>query len=259
MPYSGGWSDPHGGGRGVTLEAESMWARSNMESPRAGTSSSARRRSTNGSGVAWTSSARVLPDHDPYRAWSIFEVQTSDGAIPRSICWFTHGSRVWLVECKGVGRASTVTPAPGPVGMARNNSEDNPVLLANRRGKGPGFAASRVPGCPRQSPTAWLRRTCLLSADDVPVRLDQRSPQSKFADGPASRPAPSRRKGTFLLHSSIERLRRRSRSSMRPLLTSGGQGPRSCDGAGGHSTATLAAGGPTGGRLYSRRPDADGP
>ena len=41
-----------------------------------------------------------LPDHDPYRAWSNFEFQTSDGAIYEVDLLVLTKQGFWLVEIK---------------------------------------------------------------------------------------------------------------------------------------------------------------
>ncbi len=83
-----------------------------------------------------------LPDHDPYRAWANFEFQTADGAI----------YEIDLLV------------------LTRLHSEDNPVLLANRKSKAlasllkgqPALAKMRLP---------WLDALVFLSADDLQCDL----------------------------------------------------------------------------------------
>lgn len=112
-----------------------------------------------------------LPDHDPYRAWTNFEFQTDDGAIYEIDLLVLTKQGFWLVECKGWrGRIS------GDVGTwncsvnGNYRSEDNPVLLANRKAK----ALSSL--LKSQAATAkvrlpWLDALVFLSADDMQCDL----------------------------------------------------------------------------------------
>ena len=77
-----------------------------------------------------------LPDHDPYRAWVNFEFQTSDGAIYEIDLLVLTKQGFWLVETKAWGGriyGDTGTWTRSVDG--RLHSEDNPVLLANRKAK----------------------------------------------------------------------------------------------------------------------------
>ena len=112
-----------------------------------------------------------LPDHDPYRAWTNFEFQTDDGAIYEVDLLVLTKQGFWLVECKAWhGRIS------GDVGTwncsidGKHRSEDNPVLLANRKAK----ALSSL--LKAQAATAkvrlpWLDALVFLSADDMQFDL----------------------------------------------------------------------------------------
>lgn len=112
-----------------------------------------------------------LPDHDPYRAWTNFEFVTADGAIYEVDLLVLTKQGFWLVECKSWrGRIS------GDVGTwncsfdGKTHSEDNPVLLANRKAK----ALSSL--LKAQAATAkvrlpWLDALVFLSADDVQLDL----------------------------------------------------------------------------------------
>src|SRR6516162_5909834 len=108
-----------------------------------------------------------LPDHDPYRAWANFEFQTADGAIYEVDLLVLTKMGFWLVETKAwegriYGDAGTWTISHD----GRLHSEDNPVLLANRKAKAlssllkaqPAVGKIRVP---------WLDALVFLSADDM--------------------------------------------------------------------------------------------
>jgi hypothetical protein len=77
-----------------------------------------------------------LPDHDPYRAWSNFEFQAGDGAIYEVDLLVLTKQGFWLVECKAWGgRISGDTGSWTRIEDGKIKSEDNPVLLANRKPK----------------------------------------------------------------------------------------------------------------------------
>ena len=78
-----------------------------------------------------------LPDYDPYRAWANFEFQTDDGAIYEVDLLVLTKQGFWLVECKSWpgrvwGDAGTWSRTTQD---GKTISEDNPVLLANRKAK----------------------------------------------------------------------------------------------------------------------------
>jgi hypothetical protein len=112
-----------------------------------------------------------LPDHDPYQAWANFEFQTEDGAIYEVDLLVLTKQGFWLLEGKAwsgriYGDAGTWTIAHD----GKLRSEDNPVLLANRKTKAlasllkaqPAVGKVRVP---------WLEAFVFLSADDVQCDL----------------------------------------------------------------------------------------
>src|SRR5262245_24558275 len=112
-----------------------------------------------------------LPDHDPYRAWANFEFQTEDGAIYEVDLLVLTKQGFWLLEGKAwsgriYGDAGTWTISHD----GKLRSEDNPVLLANRKAKAlvsllkaqPAVGKVRVP---------WLEALVFLSADDVQCDL----------------------------------------------------------------------------------------
>src|SRR5262245_13048686 len=77
-----------------------------------------------------------LPDHDPYLAWTNFAFVTADGAIYEVDLLVLTKQGFWLVEIKSwlgriAGDAGTWTRAHD----GKTISEDNPVLLANRKAK----------------------------------------------------------------------------------------------------------------------------
>ena len=77
-----------------------------------------------------------LPDHEPYRAWANFEFQAPDGALYEVDLLVLTKQGFWLVECKAwggriTGDSGSWTRTDG----GRIRTEDNPVLLANRKAK----------------------------------------------------------------------------------------------------------------------------
>jgi serine/threonine protein kinase len=112
-----------------------------------------------------------LPNHDPYRAWSNFEFQASDGAIYEVDLLVLTKQGFWLVECKAWGgRISGDMGSWTRTQDRKVKSEDNPVLLANRKAKAlssllkshSALAKVKMP---------WLDALVFLSADDVQCDL----------------------------------------------------------------------------------------
>src|SRR5262245_8158412 len=135
-----------------------------------------------------------LPDHDPYRAWANFEFQTSDGAIYEVDLLVLTKMGFWLVETKAwegriYGDAGTWTRALD----GRLRSDDNPVLLANRKAKAlssllksqSAVSKIRVP---------WLDALVFLSADNVQCDLTGPARNRVFLkDRPADEHHPERK------------------------------------------------------------------
>lgn len=112
-----------------------------------------------------------LPDHDPYRAWANFEFQTADGAIYEIDLLVLTKLGFWLVECKAwSGRIRGDTGTWTRSSEGRTNTDDNPILLANRKAKAlssllksqPALGKVRLP---------WLDALVFLSAEDVQCEL----------------------------------------------------------------------------------------
>src|SRR3954471_3221627 len=112
-----------------------------------------------------------LPDHEPYRAWANFEVQSTAGAIYEADLLVLTKQGLWLVEIKSrpgrvEGDAGTWT---WTTREGRRSSDDSPVLLANRKARAlssllkPRMAAQRVP-------MPWLEALVFLS--DPEIRCD---------------------------------------------------------------------------------------
>jgi len=112
-----------------------------------------------------------LPDHDPYRAWANFEFQTSDGAIYEVDLLALTKQGFWLVESKAwsgriTGDALTWTRSLG----TDVRTEDNPLLLANRKVKALASLLKVQPACNKVR-LPWLDALVFLSADDVQCDL----------------------------------------------------------------------------------------
>src|SRR5947207_249030 len=112
-----------------------------------------------------------LPDHDPYRAWANFEFQTHDGAIYEVDLLVLTKLGFWLVETKAWqgriwGDSATWTCSH----EGRTRSEDNPVLLANRKAKA---LASLLKSQSALSKVRlpWLDAVVFLSADNLQFDL----------------------------------------------------------------------------------------
>ncbi|MBN9519354.1 BREX system serine/threonine kinase PglW [bacterium] len=112
-----------------------------------------------------------LPDHDPYRAWSNFEFQTPDGAIYEVDLLVLTKQGFWLVEAKAWegriwGDAATWTLAH----EGHTRSEDNPVLLANRKAKAL-VSLLRAQSAASKVRLPWLDALVFLSADNLQFDL----------------------------------------------------------------------------------------
>ncbi len=112
-----------------------------------------------------------LPDHDPYRAWANFEFQTSDGAIYEVDLLVLTKMGFWLVETKAwegriYGDAGTWTISHD----GRLHSEDNPVLLANRKAKALS-SLLKAQAAVSKIRVPWLDALVFLSADNVQCDL----------------------------------------------------------------------------------------
>ncbi|HBE68937.1 MAG TPA: BREX system serine/threonine kinase PglW [Planctomycetaceae bacterium] len=113
-----------------------------------------------------------LPNHDPYRAWSNFEFQTSDGAIYEVDLLVLTKQGFFLVEIKSWpgrvrGDAGTWTRNT-PDG--RVISDDNPVLLANRKAKALS-SLLKAQSSTKKIRVPWLDAVVFLSADDLQCDL----------------------------------------------------------------------------------------
>jgi len=109
-----------------------------------------------------------LPDHDPYRAWSNFEFQTIDGAIYEIDLLVLTKQGFFLVEIKSwpgrvdgdAGTWTRKTPAGKII------SEDNPLLLANRKAKALS-SLLKTQSATNKIRVPWLDAVVFLSADDL--------------------------------------------------------------------------------------------
>src|ERR1019366_1105355 len=129
-----------------------------------------------------------LPDYDPYRAWANFEFQTSDGAIYEVDLLVLTKMGFWLVETKAwegriFGDLGTWTRSQD----GRLHSDDNPVLLANRKAKAlssllksqSAMSKVRLP---------WLDALVFLSADNLQFDLARPASTRVFSkDRPANK------------------------------------------------------------------------
>jgi serine/threonine protein kinase len=112
-----------------------------------------------------------LPDYNPYRAWANFEFQTADGAIYEVDLLVLTKLGFWLVECKAWGGriwgdSGTWTRTHD----GRPSSEDNPVLLANRKAKALA-SLLKAQSAVSKVQVPWLDALVFLSADDVQCDL----------------------------------------------------------------------------------------
>lgn len=135
-----------------------------------------------------------LPDHDPYRAWANFEFQAADGAIYEVDLLVLTKQGFWLVEIKSrpgrvEGDAGTWTWTDK---QGRRLSDDNPVLLANRKAKA---LSSLLKGRMTAQKVAlpWLDALVFLSDAEIQCDL-QGAARSRvcLVDRPAADGRPAR-------------------------------------------------------------------
>ncbi|MEQ8667596.1 MAG: BREX system serine/threonine kinase PglW [Pirellulales bacterium] len=112
-----------------------------------------------------------LPNHDPYRAWANFEFQTPDGAIYEVDLLVLTKQGFWLVEIKSWpghvrGDAGTWTRTHD----GRMVSEDNPVMLANRKAKSL-VSVLKSQQATRNIRVPWMEAVVFLSADELQCEL----------------------------------------------------------------------------------------
>jgi hypothetical protein len=113
----------------------------------------------------------LLPDAEPFRAWSNFEFIGDDGSINEVDLLVVGLHRIYLVEIKSApgrvqGDAGTWTCTQG--GQAR--SMDNPLLLANRKAKKLKSLLTRQPALKRQR-VPYVEAVVFLSHKDVQLGL----------------------------------------------------------------------------------------
>jgi serine/threonine protein kinase len=112
-----------------------------------------------------------LPNHEPYRAWSNFEFQTSDGAIYEVDLLVLTKQGFWLVEIKSwPGRITGDVAAWNRTYDGKTITEDNPVLLANRKSKALVSLLKSQPAA-RGIRLPWMEALVFLSADDLQCEL----------------------------------------------------------------------------------------
>ncbi len=135
-----------------------------------------------------------LPDYDPYRAWANFEFQTSDGAIYEVDLLVLTKMGFWLVECKAwegriYGDPGTWTRAQD----GRLHSDDNPVLLANRKAKALS-SLLKSQSAAGKIRVPWLDALVFLSADNLQCDLVGPARNRVFLkDRPADQHHPERK------------------------------------------------------------------
>jgi Nuclease-related domain len=77
-----------------------------------------------------------LPDQDPFRAWSNFEFIAQDGSINEVDLLVVSLYKIYLIEIKSrPGRVSSDAGTWTWTQEGRLLTEDNPLLLANRKAK----------------------------------------------------------------------------------------------------------------------------
>ncbi|MEW4454506.1 BREX system serine/threonine kinase PglW [Bremerella sp. JC817] len=112
-----------------------------------------------------------LPNHDPYRAWANFEFQTADGAIYEVDLLVLTKQGFWLVEIKSwPGKVRGDVATWTRTHDSKTITEDNPVLLANRKAKAL-VSLLKSQQATRNIRVPWMEAVVFLSADDLQCEL----------------------------------------------------------------------------------------
>ena len=134
-----------------------------------------------------------LPDHEPYRAWCNFEFQSSDGAIYEVDLLVLTKKGLWFVEIKswpGKIRGDFGTWVRTHEG--KTVTEDNPVVLANRKAKALISLLKSQPAT-RTIRMPWMEVVVFLSADHLQCELTgQARNRVLLQDLPATDSSPER-------------------------------------------------------------------
>jgi serine/threonine protein kinase len=131
----------------------------------------------------------LLPDADPFRAWSNFEFIADDGSINEVDLLVISLHRVYLVEIKSgpgtvEGDAGTWTWTEG----GRMRAVDNPLLLANRKAKKLKSLLARQSALNRLR-VPYVQPIVFLSHKDVRCQLDDAARTGVYLRAEAARGA----------------------------------------------------------------------
>lgn len=114
----------------------------------------------------------LLPDHDPYRAWSNFEFIATDGSINEVDLLLVTPAGFFIIEIKsrpgklnGDNSTWKWTDSQG-----RITTQDNPLLLANRKAK-KFVSLLKQQNALRNKNCPFLDEVVFCSADDVALHL----------------------------------------------------------------------------------------
>ena len=152
-----------------------------------------------------------LPNHDPYRAWANFEFQSHDGAIYEVDLLVLTKQGFWLVEIKSwPGKVSGDAGTWTRTHEGKTISEDNPVLLANRKAKALSSLLKCPAGC-QEGPCAVAGRFGLPVGGRPSMRSERPCCQSCAAQGSACAGVSARAKGNSCCSDESRRAGRRSR------------------------------------------------
>lgn len=114
-----------------------------------------------------------LPEHEPYRAWANFEF-ILDGTIGEVDVLVISPKGLFLVEIKswpGVVRGDAGTWQRTPPNQTRERSDDNPLLVTNRKAKRLKSLLSRQPAM-RGQQVPFVQALVFLSHTELDCRLD---------------------------------------------------------------------------------------
>jgi serine/threonine protein kinase len=115
-----------------------------------------------------------LPNHDPWQAWSNFEFLDDDGKLSEVDALVLSPRRFWLVEIKSrPGRIEGDAHSWTWTTEGLRYSDDNPLILANRKAKRLASLLRRQPAVRKAHVTVpFIEPLIFLSARVVDCRLD---------------------------------------------------------------------------------------
>ncbi|MGY1621049.1 BREX system serine/threonine kinase PglW [Geodermatophilus sp. SYSU D00965] len=152
----------------------------------------------------------LLPDAEPYRAWANFEFVADDGTVNEVDLLVACPRGLYLVEIKSRPGRLTGDAGTWTWRGERTRTDDNPLLLANRKAKKLKSMLERA-ARPRRARVPFVQAVVLLHGPGIDVQLDPAGRAHVYApdsDLPIPRPGALPRIGRELLTAPADDQRR---------------------------------------------------